>query len=138
MTNFVHVIKEEPKEHDPNWSQIPDSWMLIIGGCRSGRKSSLFNLINKQPDIDRIYLYAKDPYKAKYQSLINKRGSTGLKLFNDSKAFIECSSDLDDISTNIEEYIPNKKRRILIFFLMIWFLICLVIKKNQSNSNWII
>ena len=29
--------------------------------------NSLFNLINKEPDIDKIYLYAKDPYEAKYQ-----------------------------------------------------------------------
>ena len=48
------------------------------------------NLINNQTDIDKIYLYAKDPYKAKYQSLINKRESIGLKHFNDPKAFIEC------------------------------------------------
>ena len=30
-------------------------------------------LINNQPDIDKLYLYAKDPYEAKYQYLINKR-----------------------------------------------------------------
>ena len=33
--------------------------------------------------MDRIYLYAKDPYVAKYQFLINKRESKGLKHFND-------------------------------------------------------
>ena len=44
------------------------------------------NLIHEQPDIDKIYLYAKDPYEAKYQFLINKRESVGLKRFNDSKA----------------------------------------------------
>ena len=33
----------------------------------------LLNLINNQPDIDKIYLYAKYPYEAKYQCLINKR-----------------------------------------------------------------
>ena len=36
--------------------------------------------------------------------------------FNDSKAFIECSNDIDDIYKNIEEYNPNKKRKRLIFF----------------------
>ena len=35
-----------------------------------------------------MYLYAKDRYEAKYQSLINKQESTGLKNFNDSKVFI--------------------------------------------------
>ena len=39
----------------------------------------------------------KDSYKAKYQLLINKRESTDLKHFNDSKAFIECSNELDGI-----------------------------------------
>ena len=39
--------------------------------------------MNQQPDIDKIYLYSKDPYEALYQFLINKRESTGLKHFND-------------------------------------------------------
>ena len=54
--------------------------------------------------------------EAKYQLLINKRESTGLKYLNDSKAFIEYSNDMDDIYKNIEEYNPNKKRKILIVF----------------------
>ena len=62
------------------------------------------NLINSQPDIDKIYLHAKDPYKAKYQFLINEGESTGLKHFNDPKAFIEYSNDMQDVNQNIEEY----------------------------------
>ena len=61
-------------------------------------------------------LYAKDSYKAKYQFLINKRESTGLKYFDDSNAFIEYSNDMVDIYKNIEEYNPNKKRKLLIVF----------------------
>ena len=76
----------------------------------------LLNLINHEPDIDKIYVYAKDPYKAKYQLLINKRESKGLNYFNDSKAFIEYLNDMDDIYKNIEEYNPNKKQKILIVF----------------------
>ena len=53
----------------------PNSWSstkkLIIGGFGSGKTNSLFNLINQQPDIDEIYLYAKDPYEAKYKFLID-------------------------------------------------------------------
>ena len=49
----------------------------------------LLNLINNQPDIDKISLYAKDAYEAKYQLLINKRENTGLKHFDDPKAFTE-------------------------------------------------
>ena len=77
-------------------------------------KNSLFHLINEQPDIGKIYLYDKDPYEAKYHLLINKRKSTVIKYFNDSKAFIEYSNGMDDIYKNFEEYIPNKKRKILI------------------------
>ena len=69
----------------------------------------MFNLINQQEVIDKHYLYAKDPYEAKYKFLINKRESTGLKHFIDSKTFIGYSNDMDDIYINIKEYIPNKK-----------------------------
>ena len=90
--------------------------MLITGGFVSGITNQLFNLISQQPDIDKTYLYAKDPYEAKYQFLVNKRESTGLKKFNDSKAFIEYSNDTGDIYRNIEECNPKKKRKILIVF----------------------
>ena len=63
----------------------------------------MFNLVNQQPDIDQIYLYAKDPYEGRYKFLINKRESTVLKHFNDSKAYIEYSNDMDDIYKNTEE-----------------------------------
>ena len=54
-------------------------------------KNTLFNSINHSPDIDKIYSYAMDPYGA----------------------IVEYSNDMDDIY--IEEYNPNKKRKILIF-----------------------
>ena len=46
--------------------------MVIKGGSGSGKTNVLFNSLNNQPDIDKIYLYAKDPYEAKYQFFINK------------------------------------------------------------------
>ena len=67
-----------------------------------------------QLDIDETYLYAKDPYKAKYQSLINKQENTVLKHSNDSKDFIKYPVCMDNIYENIEEYNPDKKRKILI------------------------
>ena len=105
MINFDNVIKEKIKEHNPDWPQIPDLpyRILIIVGFGSGKTNSLFNLINQQPDIDKLYLYAKDPYEAKHQYLINKRESSGLKHFNDSKAYFEYSNDMDDIYKNMEE-----------------------------------
>ena len=80
------------------------------------KTNSLLILINNEPDLDKIYLYAKNSYEAKYQVIINKRENTGLKHFNDSKAVIEYSNDMDDIQKNIEENNPNKKQKTLIVF----------------------
>ena len=74
-----------------------------------------FNLINRQPYIDKIYLCAKDLNEAKYQFLIKKHENAGTKHFNDSKAFIEYSNDMDNIYKNIEEYNSNKKYKIIVF-----------------------
>ena len=67
MFNFDYITKEDIKEHDPNWPEIPDHpyRILIIGRSGSRKTNALINLINKKTDIDKIYLYAKDPYKAK-------------------------------------------------------------------------
>ena len=61
-------------------------------------------------------MYAKDPFTAKYQFLINKTESTGLRHFNDPEAFIEYSNDMQDVYKNIEEYNTDKKRKIFIVF----------------------
>ena len=116
MINFDDVVKENIKEHNPNWLQIPNHSyrVLIVGGSESEKTNSLSNLINQQPEIDKISF--KDPYEAKYQFLINKRESTGLKNFNDSKAFIEYLNDMVGNYKNIEEYNPNKKCKVLIVF----------------------
>ena len=90
--------------------------MLIIGGSGSGKTNALLNLINNQPDIDKIYLYAKDPYEDKYQFLINKRESIGLKHFNDPKSFIQYLNDMHDVYKNINNYNPDKENKILIVF----------------------
>ena len=118
MFNFDYITKEDTKEHNPNWPEIPDHLyrILIVGGSGSGKTNALLNIINHEPDIHKTYWYAKDPYEAKYQLLINKTESTGLKYLNNSKSFIEYSNDMDDIYKNIEEYNPNKKRKILIVF----------------------
>ena len=44
----------------------------------SGKKKLLLNLTENQPDIDKIYLYAQDPYEAKYQYLTLSRLGGGL------------------------------------------------------------
>ena len=52
MINFHDVTKENLKEHNPNWPQIPDHpcRTIIIGGSGSGKTNSLFHLINEEPD----------------------------------------------------------------------------------------
>ena len=69
--------------------------MLIFRGSGSRKTNALLSLINNEPDIDKIYLYAKDLYKAKYQLLINKRESTGSKYLKDSKTFIKYSNGIE-------------------------------------------
>ena len=118
MINFDEYTNENKINHNPNWPYIPDHpyRILIIGGSGSGKTNALLNLINNQPDIDKIYLYAKDPYEDKYQLLINKRESMGLKYFNNPKAFIEYSNDMYDIYKNINDYNLDKENKILTVF----------------------
>ena len=96
---LIMKIKQNTTQH------IPDHpYRILIIGSGSGKTNVLLNLINNQPDTDKIYLYAKDPYKAKYQYLINKREKAGLKHYDDPKAFIEYSYDTQGVYKNIEKY----------------------------------
>ena len=74
------------------------------------------NLIEHQPDIDEIYLYAKDPYEAKYQYSIKIREKVGISHHDDHKAYIEYSNDMRDVYKNINYYNPYKENKILIAF----------------------
>ena len=49
MVNFDDVAKENMKEHNRNWEQIPDHpyRTLISGGSETGKTNSLFNLISQ-------------------------------------------------------------------------------------------
>ena len=99
------TIRMKTTEYNLKWPYIPDHpyRILIIGGSGFGKTNALLNLINNQPDIDKTYLYAKDPYEAKCQYLINKREKVELNHFNDPKTFIEYSNDMQDVYKNIEE-----------------------------------
>ena len=77
--------------------------ILKIGHIFNFNLAILLNLIENQPDIDKIYLYAKDPYESKYQYLINKREGVGINHFKDPKAFIEYSNDMHDVYKNIDD-----------------------------------
>ena len=67
MIKVNGVMKENMKENNPNWTQIPDQSdrILTIGGFELG-KNILFNLINEEIDIAETYLYVKDPKESKY------------------------------------------------------------------------
>ena len=118
MINFDDYTHENKIEPNPKWPYIPDHpyRILIVGGSESGKTNELLNLINNQPDIDKIYLYEKDPYEAKYQYLINKRENVRLDHFKDPKTYTDHSNDMQDADKNIEEYNLGKKRKVLIVF----------------------
>ena len=99
MINFDEYTNENKRKHNPNWPYIPDHpyRILIIGGSGTGKTNALLNLIHNQPDIDKIYLYVKDPYEDKYQYLINKRECVGINHLNDPRAFIEYSNDMHKV-----------------------------------------
>ena len=110
MINFDVVTVENKIKHNEKWPYIADHpyRILIIRDSGSGMTNSLLNLINHQPDNDRIYLFAKDPQETKYQCLINKRESVGLEYNNNPKAFIEYSNDMQDVYEDIDVYNPGK------------------------------
>ena len=87
MINFDYYTNENKIEHNLKWSYIPDHpyTILMIGGSGSGKTNALLSLIENQPNIDKIYLYAKD----QYQYLIKKREKVGLDHLNDLEAFIK-------------------------------------------------
>ena len=72
MINFDDNVndnrnEQELRSHNKNWPYIPDHSyrILIIVGSGSGKTNLLLNLIENQPDIDKIYFYAKDPCESK-------------------------------------------------------------------------
>ena len=133
MINFDDYTNENKTQHNLRWSYILDYpyKILIIGGSGSGKTNALLNLMNNQPDIDKIYLYARDPYEAKYQYLINKRGKVGLNHYDDPKALFEYSNDMKVVYKNINEYNTDKERKLLIVF---DDMIADMINNNKLNS----
>ena len=123
MINFDDYVNgiafnENKTKHNKNWPYIPDHpyRILIIGGSGSGKTNLLLSLIENQPDIYKIYLYAKDLCESKYQYLINKREGVGINHLNNPKAFIDYSNDMHDVYKNIDDYNHDIENKILIVF----------------------
>ena len=102
-----------------NWPNIPDHSyrIVIIGSLKSGKTNVILNLMKYQRrDIDKIYLYVKDPFESKYQLLINRREKIRTKKLKNSKEFIDYLQTIDVVYENLEDYNPPKKRKVLILF----------------------
>ena len=83
--------------------------ILIVDGSGSEKPNALLNLINNRPDIDKISV-------AKYQYLINKRQQVELNHYDNPKAFMEYSNDMQVVYKNIEDYNSRENRKVLIVF----------------------
>ena len=118
MINLDSITNENNKEHNEKRPYISDHHyrIIVIGGSGSGKTNALLNLINKQNDIDKIFLYTKDLSEPKYEFLIKKCENAGIKHLNDRNALIECSNTMDDVYENVNNYNPSRKRKILIVF----------------------
>ena len=114
MFNLDNIVSNKKKISSEN-----GDWpfrMLIIGPSGSGKTNTLLHLIEKFYHIDKIYLYGKDTDKEKYQYLINKREQAGIKNLNDPHAFIEYSSDMNDVLEDINNYNKKRDKKVLMIF----------------------
>ena len=118
MLNLDDITNENSKEHNDKMAIYSRSFVQNFGNWWFWirKTNALLNLISQQDDIDRIYLYAKELSETKHEILIKKRENVGIKHLNDSNAFIECSNTMDDVYENIDDYKPNRQKKILIVF----------------------
>ena len=137
MINFDDYANENRTAYNKNWPCIPDHpyRILIIVDSGSGKTNLLLNLIKNQPDIDKIYLYARDPYESKYQYLINKREDVGINHFNNPKAFVDYSNYMHDVYKNIDDYNLDKENKILIvvFITQSYFKVPKYVRPNTTH-----
>ena len=127
MINLDNIVNDNNEQHNEKWPYIPDYLpyrILITGGSGSGKKNNLLNVIKEQRDNDKTYLYVEDLSEPKYEYLIKNCEDAGIKHVNDDNEFIECWNIMDDVYKTINDYNPNRRRKILIVFddilLILW------------------
>ena len=105
MLNFDEFTGENTQERNLHWRKSPNHpyRILIVGDSGSGKMYALLNLRKHRPDTDKIYLYAKDLFEAKYQFLINKQQYVRLKHVKDFKTFIKYSNYTEDVYKSSKE-----------------------------------
>ena len=118
MINLDSITSENSKEHNEKWPNIFDHpcRILIVGDSGSGKTYTLLNLIKEQEYhyvIYKIYLYATDLSKPKYEYLIKKLEDAGIKHYNDPNAFFECSNTMDDVYEDTDNYNPKRDKKSL-------------------------
>ena len=113
--------------------------ILIIGGSGSIKTNVLLNLIkDQQPNIDKIYLQVKDPFKLNYQLFIDRRRRVEIKKWKNPKAFTDYSQTIKIIK-KIESYshwFVLKRRKLNIFLAFIsqsYFKVPKTIRLNWTN-----
>ena len=116
MINLYSITSENNKENNEKWPYIPNHpyKILIIGDFGSRKSKTLINLIKEQDydyAIDKINLYAKDLNKPKYKFLIEMRKYAGIKHYDDTSAFTECSNTIDDVYENTDDYNLSGERK---------------------------
>ena len=112
MLNSDNIVSNKKENKNNDWPFR----ILIIGPSESGKTNVLLHLINNSHPIDKIYLYAKDIHKPKYEYLINKREQAVIKNLNDPHAFIEYSYDMNDVLDDINNCNINRDKKVLIVF----------------------
>ena len=113
IINFDIITGINKKKHDTNQPSTPDHpyRILTAGGFVSGNTNALLDLINCQPNIDRIFFDAKDPYERKQQPTVSKRENVDLKYFKDRESCVKYLSDMNGVYKNTEEYNLGNKRK---------------------------
>ena len=84
MFNMDDITNKNNKNHNRRRPYIPDHpyRIVLIGASGTGKTNVLLNFIEEQDSgnlIDKLYVYAKDLNKPKYQFLIKKHEDVGIK-----------------------------------------------------------